>query len=68
MARRIASRQPAAYCSPSRVNKRAFITYVPPEAQKQIKQLALDMDISGQDLGVEALNLLFKKYKLEQIA
>jgi hypothetical protein len=50
------------------VNKQSFITYVSPEALKQIRQLALDKGMSGQDLGAEALNLLFKKYKLDQIA
>lgn len=47
---------------------RAVTTYVSPEALRQIKQLALDTETSAQDLCREALNLLFKKHKLEQIA
>ena len=67
MAQRIAPR-PSSARAPSRENKRAVTTYVPVDAYKRLKQLALDMDTSGQDLGIEALNLLFKKYKLDQIA
>jgi hypothetical protein len=67
MARQTAP-HPSSSRAPSRVNKQSFITYVSPEALKQIRQLALDKGMSGQDLGAEALNLLFKKYKLDQIA
>ena len=67
MAKRIASPKPAPR-PPSRVNKRTFVTFVSPEAHKQLKQLALDTDMSGQELGREAVNLLFKEHQLKQIA
>jgi hypothetical protein len=42
--------------------------FVEPRAFKQFKQLALDTDMTGQDLGREALNLLFEKHQRDQIA
>ena len=42
--------------------------YVTREAHRQLRILALDERRSGQHLIVEALNLLFAKYDLPQIA
>ena len=57
-----------AFRPPSRENKRVVTVYLAPDAFKQLKQLSLDTEMSSQALYLEALNLLFKKYKLEQLA
>jgi hypothetical protein len=39
-----------------------------PAVRKQLKQLAMDLDRSQQDLVAEALNMLFVKYSRPPIA
>ena len=53
---------------PSRQGRTAMNIYVSREAHRQLRILALDERRSGQLLIVEALNLLFAKYDLPQIA
>lgn len=48
---------------PSRKDKRVIGIYVPAAVFKQFKQLALDTGMTGQDLGLEAFNMLFEKYR-----
>ena len=67
MVERIAP-HPSSARAPSREGKRAVTTYVSLVAYKQIRQLSLDTETSVQDLCREGLNLMFKKYKLDQIA
>lgn len=52
----------------TRKDKRSMVFYVTPEVWKQVRQIALDNETTTQALGVEALNLLFKKRGLDQIA
>jgi hypothetical protein len=52
----------------TREGKRMVSIFVEPRAFKQFKQLALDTEMTGQDLGREALNLLFEKHQRDQIA
>ena len=54
--------------SPSRRGKKSWTLYVDPEAHDQLKLLSLQTRKSMQDLGVEALNLLFKVYDKPPIA
>ncbi len=54
--------------APTRVGKKAFTVYFDPEAAKQIKQMALDRDISVQELFREGINDLFGKYHKPSIA
>jgi hypothetical protein len=53
---------------PSRVGKRLVAGHFDPVAVRQLKQLALDQDTTGQALLTEALNDLFTKYGLKPIA
>jgi hypothetical protein len=53
---------------PSRVGKKALTCYFDPAVSKQVKQIALDRDLSIQDLLAEALNDLFQKYKKPTLA
>ncbi|MDH5327676.1 MAG: hypothetical protein OEY58_19655 [Gammaproteobacteria bacterium] len=46
---------------PSRVGKKAVTGYIEPEAQKQLKQIALEEDTTVQELFREAINDLFVK-------
>lgn len=59
----IASKRP-----PSRQGKRALTVYLPPEAWKQLRMLAVNLEMSTQDLGSDAINLLFEKHRLNRIA
>ena len=61
------TRQPAPR-PPSRQGRTAINVYISPEAHRQLRILALDEKRSGQHLIVEAVNLLFAKYGLPQIA
>ena len=54
--------------APSRADTKHFGVYIDPVAHKQLKRLALDRDTSLQDLGIEALNMLFEKYGEPAIA
>lgn len=45
-----------------------IITKHAPAVRTQLKQLALDLDKSQQDLVAEALNMLFSKYDRPPIA
>lgn len=53
---------------PSREGKRVLSIYLPPEAWKQLRMLSLDLEISTQALGEEAVNLLFEKHGRNRIA
>jgi hypothetical protein len=53
---------------PSRVGKRLVAGHFDPAAVRQLKQLALDQDTTGQALLTEALNDLFIKHGLKPIA
>jgi hypothetical protein len=60
---RIATKRP-----PSREGKRVLSIYLPPEAWKQLRMLAVNLETSTQDLGEEAINMLFEKHRLNRIA
>jgi hypothetical protein len=53
---------------PSREGKRVLSIYLKPEAWKQMRMLAVQLESSTQALGEEALNLLFEKHRLNRIA
>jgi hypothetical protein len=53
---------------PSREGKRVLSVYLPPEAWKQLRLLSLDLEVSTQALGEEAINLLFEKHRRNRIA
>jgi Antitoxin-like ribbon-helix-helix len=53
---------------PSREGKRVLSVYLPPEAWKQLRMLAVNMETSTQDLGQQAINMLFEKHRLNRIA
>jgi hypothetical protein len=53
---------------PSREGKRVLSIYLPPEAWKQLRMLAVNLETSTQDLGEEAVNMLFEKHRLNRIA
>lgn len=53
---------------PSRQGTKVIAAHADPAVSKQLRQLALDEDTSAQALVLEALNLLFEKYALPQIA
>jgi hypothetical protein len=53
---------------PSREGKRVLSVYLPPEAWKQLRMLAVNMETSTQDLGEQAINMLFEKHRLNRIA
>jgi hypothetical protein len=53
---------------PSREGKRTFSVYLKPEALKQLRLLSVQTGQSGQELGEEAINLLFEKHRLNRIA
>jgi hypothetical protein len=53
---------------PSREGKRTFSVYLKPEALKQLRLLSVQTGHSGQELGEEAVNLLFEKHRLNRIA
>jgi hypothetical protein len=54
--------------APSRIGKKALIGYFDPSVSKQLKRLALDLDLTSQDLLREALNDFFQKHKKPTIA
>jgi hypothetical protein len=61
--------EPRASVTPSRVGKKALITYHDPAVSKQLQQIKLDLDRpSVQSLVEEALNDLFQKYRRPTIA
>lgn len=53
---------------PGREGKRNITGYFAPPVAKQFKQLALTQDVTVQDLLAEAINDIFAKYRLPQIA
>jgi hypothetical protein len=59
---------PAAKRPPSREGKRVLSVYLDPIAWKQLRQLALDNETSTQELGEQAINLLFQKHGLNRSA
>lgn len=56
------------YSRPSREGKKAVIGYFDPAVSKQLKQIALDEEISIQELLREAINDLFAKRGKASIA
>lgn len=66
--RAVAAKAPAAPVKPGRVGKRNLTGYFPPEVVKQVKQLALNRDTTVQNLLGEALDEIFAKYRMPQIA
>lgn len=56
--------------APSRVGLRAVTVYVKPEAHKQLRLMAIEQGDNGsvQELMVEAINDLFRKYGRSIIA
>jgi hypothetical protein len=60
---------PKTTVAPSRVGKKALISYHDPAVTKQLQQMKLDLDReSVQSLIEEALNDLFQKYRRPTIA
>jgi hypothetical protein len=53
---------------PSREGKRVHSIYLKPEAWKQLRMLSVNLEMSTQALGEEAINLLFEKHRLNRIA
>ncbi len=53
---------------PGRLGKRNLTGYFPPAVVKQFKQIALDRDTTVQNLLGEALDDIFAKYRMPQIA
>ncbi|MFT5511131.1 MAG: hypothetical protein ACI89J_004231 [Hyphomicrobiaceae bacterium] len=51
-----------------RVGKKSMSIYMHPLAKDLMKQIAKDQKTTIQDLGIEALNLLFRKYNHKPIA
>lgn len=60
--------KPLRLLPPSRAGKKAITCYFDPAVSKQLRQIALDRDVSLQDLFAEALNDLFQKYKKPTLA
>ena len=52
----------AGYRPPKRQGKRAAVTWLEPEAVKQLNIMAIEGDTTVQDLLVEAINDLFAKH------
>ena len=66
---RKAAPRPAAGAVPrSRQGRRGLLTYHDPVTIRQLQELALEQDTSQQKLVIEALNLLFVKYRKHPIA
>jgi hypothetical protein len=59
---------PAVRRPPSREGKRILSIYLKPEAWKQMRMLAVQLESSTQALGEDAINLLFEKHRLNRIA
>ena len=59
------ARQPRA---PSRQGRKAVVVHLDRAGHRQLRQMALDMDRSAQDLCVEAINDLFRKHSRPAIA
>lgn len=53
---------------PSRQGKRVLSVYLKPEAWKQLRMLSVNLESPTQNLGEEAINLLFEKHRLNRIA
>jgi hypothetical protein len=54
--------------APSRLGKKAIGGFFDPAVSRQLKQIGIDHDKTGQDLLAEALNGLFQKYGKPPIA
>ena len=63
-----ATESTAASQAPSRQGKKALIGYFDPVVSKQLKQIALDLDTTSQELMREALNDFFQKHGKPAIA
>ena len=57
-----------AYKAPTRIGKRQLALYVDPQVLKQLKLIALDADISQQEILRQALNDYFEKIGKPRIA
>lgn len=69
----VSAPQPLAHIAPAprnkaRIGRRSVQGFVAPEAFRQLHLIAVDKDCSIQDLVVEALNDLFRKYDKSAIA
>ena len=71
----ISAAQPQAFVAPiptprnkARIGRRSVQGFVAPEAFRQLHLIAVDKDCSIQDLVIEALNDLFRKYDKSAIA
>ena len=53
---------------PSRTNAAQMGFWIDRQAHKQLKLLGLQEERSIQSLGIEAINMLFAKYRLPEIA
>lgn len=60
--------EPRGVRQPSRVGKASVTGYFPPEVRRQLRRLAADSDATIQGLLAEALNDLFAKHGLPEIA
>ena len=60
--------EPRAVRQPSRVGKASVTGYFPPAVRRQLRHLAADSDATIQALLAEALNDLFAKHGLPEIA
>jgi hypothetical protein len=68
-AARAAGRPPARkLSSKERQSLKGVVIYLDEEARKQLARLAIDQGRTTQDLGVEAVNLLFQLYGVGTIA
>jgi hypothetical protein len=52
----------------SRVGKKAMTFYVSPDTHREVRMLALQMDKTGEELFIEAINDLFVKHGKPPIA
>ena len=58
----------AAARPPSREDKKGVTTWLPRQAHAQLAYLKIETGKSVQELGVEAINLLFERYEKPPIA
>jgi len=61
-------RKSSAEAPKGRKGRKGVVIYLTPEAKDQLARLAFDQRMTVQDLGVEAINLLFEAYRQKPIA
>lgn len=64
----VAHEAPKIVVSPGREGRKAIAIYMQPLAKDQLARIAHEQKKSIQELGVEAINLLFRHYDLKPIA